>query len=192
MVGMFLLGAGMVLMDPFRKTSCETFSQVTTFASWFYPVCNFVLFCVVQASLLEYWAVPDFTTVCMEVAKFVLGVVLSNTVFYMGHWLLHRRCLYRFHAMHHLYIVPTPRAALYMHPLELFLGPLLTIGLPIVLLRPFRPVAYVTTLLAMIQAVRSHSSGPGFHQTHHATQRINLGFKNAVLDNLCGTHQCEP
>jgi sterol desaturase/sphingolipid hydroxylase (fatty acid hydroxylase superfamily) len=185
---LFLFGSGMVLVDPFSNTPyvSKTLSSVTPFASWFYPICNFAIYCLVQSSLLTYCTIAD-STVHVEFIKFMVGIAISNVVFYTGHSLLHRRAMYRFHAMHHAYITTTPRAALYMHPLELFIGPILTTALPILLLNPLRPIAYLATGCAIIQAVQSHSSKPGFHQTHHRTQRINLGFENAVFNKLCGT-----
>eukprot|EP01006_Ploeotia_vitrea_P029508 TRINITY_DN62038_c0_g1_i1.p1 TRINITY_DN62038_c0_g1~~TRINITY_DN62038_c0_g1_i1.p1 ORF type:complete len:289 (-),score=14.52 TRINITY_DN62038_c0_g1_i1:393-1259(-) len=136
---------------------------------------------------------PDTYTLFTSLMMFV---AVEETLFFYGHWLLHKPSLYpRIHKIHHEYKAPIALAAAYSHPVEMFvsnIGP--------VLIGPMLCGSHLYTLCGwMVFAIlgtQMHHSGyrfpwvvghePDFHDYHHEAFTCNFGLLG-VFDWLHGT-----
>ncbi|MFJ3789334.1 sterol desaturase family protein [Kitasatospora sp. NPDC090091] len=138
--------------------------------------------------------------------ELLVFALVMDGLMYGGHWLAHRRRLYRLaHEIHHGYPDPRPSTLFVLHPLEVlgfggtwtavlclcgeisaaalfgYIGLNLLFGLLGHLgVEPF-PVG------VRRRAVFRWVALPMFHAAHHADPAVNLGFYTTVWDRLFGT-----
>ncbi|GAA1395623.1 hypothetical protein GCM10009639_31030 [Kitasatospora putterlickiae] len=136
----------------------------------------------------------------------LLFSLVMDALMYGGHWLAHRRRLYRLaHELHHAYPDPRPATLFVLHPLEVlgFGGAWITVlwlwpGMSVLALSGYIGVNLVFGLLGHLGvepvparvrrlAVFRWVALPMFHAGHHADPAVNLGFYTTVWDRLFGT-----
>ncbi|MFF7452632.1 sterol desaturase family protein [Kitasatospora sp. NPDC008115] len=139
-------------------------------------------------------------------ADLLLFSLVMDALMYGGHWLAHRRRLYRLaHELHHGYPDPRPATLFVLHPLEVlgFGGAWITVlclwpGMSVLALSGYIGVNLVFGLLGHLGvepfparvrrlAVFRWVALPMFHAGHHADPAVNLGFYTTVWDRLFGT-----
>ena len=155
---------------------------------------------------------PFCITLAMPPAwKFALQVVavlmLFDFLYYLTHrFVFHGRMLRRVHALHHRALKPTYIDALYVHPLETFIGLVLFLGsIPLVALANAGPlnafaVAIATLVFTQVNTINhTYVNLPQFpfktlhwvtsiHAAHHVTMnRGNFATLTMFYDWLFGT-----
>ncbi|MET9401808.1 sterol desaturase family protein [Kitasatospora sp. NPDC002965] len=139
------------------------------------------------------------------VAELLLFSLVMDALMYAGHWLAHRRRLYRLaHELHHRYPDPRPSTLFVLHPLEVlgfggtWLAVLCLWEISALALAGYVVVNLVFGLLGHLGvepfpararrlAVFRWVALPMFHAGHHVDPGVNLGFYTTVWDRLFGT-----
>ncbi|MGW6913757.1 sterol desaturase family protein [Kitasatospora sp. NPDC054939] len=138
-------------------------------------------------------------------AELLLFTLLMDALMYAGHWIAHRRRLYRLaHEMHHRFPDPRPSTLFVLHPLEVlgfggtWLAVLCVWDLSIAAIGGYVALNLAFGLLGHLGvepfparvrrwAVFRWVALPMFHAGHHADPGVNLGFYTTVWDRLFGT-----
>ncbi|MFI6844603.1 sterol desaturase family protein [Kitasatospora sp. NPDC050467] len=138
-------------------------------------------------------------------ADLAVFTLVMDGLMYGGHWLTHRRRLYRLaHQLHHGYPDPRPATLFVLHPLEVlgfggtWLAVLCVREMSAVALLGYIGVNLVFGLLGHLGvepfparirrcAVFRWVALPMFHAGHHADPAVNLGFYTTLWDRLFGT-----
>ncbi|MFJ9517513.1 sterol desaturase family protein [Kitasatospora sp. NPDC101801] len=138
-------------------------------------------------------------------AELLLLTLLMDALMYGGHWLAHRRRLYRLvHETHHRFPEPGPATLFVLHPLEAlgfggtWLAVLCLWGMSVTAVGGYVVVNLVFGLLghlgvepfpARVRRWRLFRwvALPTFHAGHHADPGVNLGFYTTAWDRLFGT-----
>ncbi|MFE6751878.1 sterol desaturase family protein [Kitasatospora purpeofusca] len=139
-------------------------------------------------------------------ADLLLFSLVMDALMYGGHWLAHRRRLYRLaHELHHAYPDPRPATLFVLHPLEVlgFGGAWIAVlclwpGMSAAALAGYIGLNLVFGLLGHLGvepfpvrvrrlAVFRWVALPMFHVGHHHDPAVNLGFYTTVWDRLFGT-----
>ncbi|MEU6233907.1 sterol desaturase family protein [Kitasatospora sp. NPDC047058] len=138
-------------------------------------------------------------------ADLLVFTLVMDGLMYGGHWLAHRRRLYRLaHELHHGYPDPRPATLFVLHPLEVlgfggsWLAVLCVREMSAAALLAYIGVNLVFGLLGHLgvepfparvrrRAVFRWVALPMFHAGHHADPAVNLGFYTTVWDRLFGT-----
>ena len=159
--------------------------------------------CVIKNSLL-YSLLPGFLfgwyeatyvgtfSIIGMIIDLVLTLALAEIMFYFMHRLLHLPVLYSLiHKKHHQILAPIGFSALYMSPIDLYIGNLLPIFSPMYLLGMHPITMKIWLVVATVNTiVFSHSGFDGFanfHDAHHSCFNKNYGI-NLFMDRLLGTN----
>ena len=73
-------------------------------------------------------------TILNTCTDLVLSYFISDLFFYIAHWTLHNKHLYKYHATHHKLNAPIGMGAMYMSGIDLYFGNLIPIVLGPILL----------------------------------------------------------
>jgi sterol desaturase/sphingolipid hydroxylase (fatty acid hydroxylase superfamily) len=119
-----------------------------------------------------------------------LWVISTDFVFYTIHRALHTKYLYFIHRIHHTFNYTYGMGAIYAHPIELYLGNLLPVAVPMVIFRiPYRQCDIIVFFATMFTIIISHG---GYrmdltqgHLYHHLKYKCNYGLLK--MDGLLGT-----
>ncbi len=122
-----------------------------------------------------------------------LGVarILSEVFFYVSHRLLHTNMLYKFvHKLHHEITSPISISALYMSFYDLYMGNILPLYLPFVIMGSTPTLVLYWIVGSTISAVVGGHGGimllDTSHDDHHRLFKMNYGT-GLFMDWLCGT-----
>lgn len=131
----------------------------------------------------------------------LIGVVTNEIMFFYGHWLLHaNKFLYaQVHKVHHEFKAPCALAAVYCHPIELFISDFLPLGAAVALWTTNLYYGAVFTTFAVLGTqthhcgirwpwIAGHGHQPDFHDYHHEMFDCNYG-NIGFLDALHGTNR---
>ncbi|MDR3496023.1 MAG: sterol desaturase family protein [Ancalomicrobiaceae bacterium] len=135
-------------------------------------------------------------------ALFGLSLVLYDAWFYWGHRLMHSRRLYRFHALHHRSIVPTPWSNNSDTAVGTFVEQAYFLVVPFVLPLP-AALIILHKLYDQVTGMIGHAgheyfAAPTarfpwpmlcttFHDQHHGSFRYNFANTFSIWDRLMGT-----
>jgi sterol desaturase/sphingolipid hydroxylase (fatty acid hydroxylase superfamily) len=116
----------------------------------------------------------------------------ANIFFYIAHYLLHTKYLYKtIHHIHHQFIDPVVVGALYAHPIEHLFGNLLSFIVPLVVIGADFYTTMFMVFAATILTLTAHCDykfiGKNAHVAHHRKFLCNYGFGD-YLDKLLGTY----
>ncbi|MBC8068278.1 MAG: sterol desaturase family protein [Deltaproteobacteria bacterium] len=141
----------------------------------------------------------DSHGVAWMLASILLVLVVTETLVYWAHRLLHLRCFYRWlHVHHHRFRKVTPFVAVAFHPLDSFAQ-----AIPhhlCAFIMPLHVSVYLGSLaMVMLWSVVIHNR-VGFtrnwavndtlhHDAHHWFNKYNLGQYTTFWDRLCGTYR---
>jgi len=119
-------------------------------------------------------------------AKLAAFMLLLDTSFYWLHRLLHLKCFYKFHKLHHAATDPQPRDGIVASSLEIFLTGSLPFFGSVWLTRMHWRVYMYLLAVGLPFVLMAHSFLDKEHTSHHKDQRTNFG-NTRVWDYLCGT-----
>jgi sterol desaturase/sphingolipid hydroxylase (fatty acid hydroxylase superfamily) len=122
--------------------------------------------------------------------KVILFPFILDCAFYTFHRLLHTKYLYIFHKKHHELIDPVGIGAFYMSSIELYIGNILPVFIPVLLFGSNYYFLHIWTSFTIANAVYiSHSNTTNlsnFHDIHHKTFKYNYGL-DIFMDKLFNT-----
>lgn len=138
-----------------------------------------------------HWGAPTLLDV---VVAPVAAILLTDVMYWVWHRMLHTDLLWQIHRVHHH--VGAPRSAsdtYYEHPIDFFVGSLVTL-LPLAVL-PIHILGLLAAVLAQTLLGIAHHSGrdlPGLlgargHDLHHAGRAGNYAQNFGLVDHLFGT-----
>lgn len=129
---------------------------------------------------------------------YFISIIITDIVFYTGHYLLHSKYLYKYHKIHHEIINPISISALYVHPLDLYISNLTPISCSLLILNYN---IFTLQILIVIQILFTTLIGHGGyrklsedHYIHHAKFIYNYGICSYKLnmDHLMNTKYIKP
>lgn len=129
-----------------------------------------------------------------DMLKLLFMFILSDTMFYWSHRILHIPIIYRIvHKTHHEHTSPVAWSSFYVHPVELIVTWLFVFLVPALFVRihEITFTLYVTTLI--LSLVKSHCGiqmgrySAEHHDGHHESARGNYGSDLGFWDAICKT-----
>lgn len=124
----------------------------------------------------------------------MFAIVSTDVSMYICHRMLHLPCLYqRYHKLHHQISAPVGLSAVYMTPVDFYLGNILPITLPLLVLQTHIITLQIWLVLVTVNTIVLAHSGfkiADFHDKHHSTFIKNYGT-NIFMDVLMGTKYME-
>lgn len=125
------------------------------------------------------------------VIDLLISIPLIDIFFYVCHKMFHTKFLYQYHKKHHEIIAPVGISALYMSPLDLYLGNIIPSILPAYLLHYHPITVKILIFVAIINTIAAAHSGfkriSEFHDYHHSMFNYNFGI-DIFMDRLFGTY----
>lgn len=145
------------------------------------------LYCISYFTNL--WNV-DFSLFKMIYDIFI-SILASDFLFYFFHRLFHTKYLYKaIHKKHHEITAPIGISSVYSSIPEIYLGNLLPIFLPMILLSSHNITVnlwvIITTINTVVFSHSGYSALAGFHDLHHEKFNVNFGTIS-LSDRLFGT-----
>lgn len=148
---------------------------------------------------LRGWSAFAPTTWYIVLLQITAMALLTEVLFFSGHYWLHTKWLYRHvHKVHHRFRTPTVWSAQFAHPFEYIVGNILPISLPMVLIAPdvltlwnFGLLAVLNTQLVHSGYQLSFSPWAVCHDLHHYRVTVNYGSMG-LMDRLFGTRLRHP
>lgn len=133
----------------------------------------------------------SFFSIGKVLIELLIAVPLVDTFFYLLHRLFHHPALYkRFHKKHHEVTAPIGISALYMTSTDLYIGNILPVFLPMIILSASPITVSAWMIIATVNTVIMAHSGfvwlADFHDYHHKVFRRNYGT-NIFMDWLFDT-----
>lgn len=161
------------------------------------------LSCVIKNTLL-YPILPIFLFTWYEtteekqfdIIKCVLDIIftmiIADILFYTIHRVFHIPLLYKyFHKKHHQIVAPIGISAVYMTPVDLYIGNILPIYIPLLVLGAHPITTKIWIIITTVNTIIfAHSGFKGiadFHDGHHSLFNKNYGT-NLFMDKLFGTY----
>lgn len=134
-------------------------------------------------SIFDYWEL---------LINLPLALIMTDIFFYCAHRLLHIPPLYKlFHKKHHEIIAPIGLSAVYMTIIDLYIGNILPVYLPLFILKAHPITFKIWMILTTFNTVIFAHSGfvflAKFHDYHHSNFSKNYGA-NIFMDRLFGTY----
>ncbi|SNW62651.1 Fatty acid hydroxylase (C-5 sterol desaturase putative) [Orpheovirus IHUMI-LCC2] len=128
-----------------------------------------------------------------------LYIILSDTIMYWTHRILHIKSLYFLHNGHHVYHPITSFAAGAVDVTDTLFHGLPSTIIPFYILPFYEPLFTFILLFIQIWSIYIHSplaysinipfmSNNNIHYYHHQTSRHNYGIYTTIWDKLCGTY----
>jgi len=162
---------------------------------------------VFYVAFLPFCITLDTPPLWQVLVQIVAVLMLFDFLYYLTHrFLFHGKALRRIHALHHRALKPTYIDALYVHPLETFIGLVLFLGsIPLVAIANGGPlnapaVAIATLVFTQVNTINhTYVNLPHFpfktlhwvtsiHAAHHVTMnRGNFATLTMLYDWLFGT-----
>ena len=154
---------------------------------------NTLIFCIPGVAILAYFESQVQTpfTISRFLFDMITSLILTDILFYSAHKLFHLPFLYkRFHKKHHQIIAPIGFSAIYMTVPDLYIGSIIPVYLPLILLQahPLTISLWIVFTTANTVLI-SHSGFEGlsnFHDSHHLHFNKNFGI-NILMDKLFRT-----
>jgi methylsterol monooxygenase len=126
-------------------------------------------------------------------------IITNEICFFYGHWLFHANKFFygKIHKIHHEFKAPIALAAVYCHPIELFVSDFFPLGVGVISFNLNLYFGMVWVVFAVLGTqthhcgyrwpwIGSHGSQPDFHDYHH--EKFNCNYGNiGFLDALHGT-----
>jgi len=156
-------------------------------------LCN-TLLCTIPLSLIfgfyetAYTLDFVFRNLVMEI---VISRIFTEILFYGIHRIFHLKGLYQLiHKKHHEIIAPVGISAVYMTPIDFYIGNVLPIYLPMFILQAHPFTIKIWSIITIVNAVVSGHSGFKYisegHDYHHSLFNKNFGT-DLFMDRLFGT-----
>lgn len=160
------------------------------------------LSCVMQNTLL--YTIPAFIMAGHYISSYIIpfallksiwdifiGVILTEIFFYTSHAIFHNKYLYfKYHKKHHEITAPVGFSTLYMTVTDLYLGNIIPVYLPMVILNAHPYTIALWTFGTTFNAIAIAHSGFKYlsdnHDKHHKYFTKNFGL-NLFMDKLFGT-----
>lgn len=135
----------------------------------------------------------------LEFCEFVFMLLLSDTMFYWSHRILHIPIVYRIvHKTHHEHTSPIAWSSFYVHPVELIVTWLFVFLVPALFVRVHEITFTLYVTFLILSLVKSHCGvkigrySAAHHDAHHESARGNYGSDLGLWDFLCGTKIVDP
>jgi sterol desaturase/sphingolipid hydroxylase (fatty acid hydroxylase superfamily) len=133
-------------------------------------------------------------SVGLTLIKIFLIANLSNIFFYLSHYLLHTKLLFKLiHYKHHEFIEPIAVAAVYAHPLEHLVTNVLSFIIPFILIGTNYIAGIILVCIGTFITIHAHCTYTIFnmkneHLIHHKLFKYNYGF-GGYLDWFFNTYK---
>jgi len=118
--------------------------------------------------------------------------LLSDFFFYSCHRLFHLEYFYPYHKKHHEIHAPVGVTALYMHPIDLYIGNVIPLICPAVIIwvHPYTFLLwiFITIFNTVCVAHSGFKSISNYHDAHHSLFNKNYG-NNIYMDRIFGTYK---
>lgn len=116
--------------------------------------------------------------------------LLSDLAFYGFHKLLHHPQFYKYHKKHHEIRAPVGFASLYMSVVDMYIGNMFPVAMPMVLLSTPLPTCYLWVFIVLFDTIVFDHSGyktvSEHHDRHHRFFNCNYGT-TPLFDRLFGS-----
>lgn len=139
---------------------------------------------------MRVWGAPEWS----ELPVLILVMLWQKTSAYFLHRFLHTPYMYRWHKQHHAFVVPSPSATQYVHPVDGLLLSVIPDVVPVVLAGLRCSTACAWLGFWQVMAVCEHSCydvtwlpGSAHHAHHHLHNRGNYGSVFVPWDRWLGT-----
>jgi len=161
------------------------------------PLVGFNLFISIPMilSVLQnfYFLLNPFTF--RHILHIPISFLLVDFTFYTFHYLFHTKRkinLYKFHRIHHEIRTPVSITSLYLHPIDLLLGNILPLFLPILILRSSFIILCLWVFITITETTyRAHSGLKNWsedHDNHHKYFIYNYGSGLYLCDRVMQTY----
>ena len=122
----------------------------------------------------------------------IAAPILTDILFFFCHKLLHKPIIYKhFHKKHHEITAPIGMSAVYMTLTDLYIGNIVPVFLPLILLSSHSMTFTIWVAIVTINTIIFAHSGykyiADFHDIHHSHFKYNFGI-NLFMDKIMGTH----
>lgn len=149
-------------------------------------------FTVVQGFYDDFMKTNDGTVINI-LTELSVVYIFTDILFYFFHRILHIPKLYMlFHKKHHEIISPVGMSAIYMTIVDLYVGNIIPVYLPLYFVRASTLTTKIWLILTTVNTVFLAHSGfenlSDFHDKHHSLFNYNFGT-NFFMDRLCGTYK---
>ena len=130
-----------------------------------------------------------------EGIKFILILLVSDTMFYWTHRFMHIKWIYKYvHKLHHKHINPITFSAFYFHPYELLITWLFVFLFPITII-PLNHITFIFfQVFLLLSLIKSHSRininnkySSIHHELHHQKFNYNYGSDLGIWDKIMKT-----
>ena len=137
-----------------------------------------------------------FMHIPFTITKFICDIFITlvciDPLFYLSHRILHINILYKlFHKKHHEITKPVGMSALYTSVTEFYVGNILPIFLPLLLINAHPLTVKIWLIIILINTIIFAHSGykqlADFHDKHHKCFTKNYGT-DMFVDKLLGTY----
>jgi sterol desaturase/sphingolipid hydroxylase (fatty acid hydroxylase superfamily) len=132
--------------------------------------------------------VPD--TIYGYMTRVIISLLCGDLLFYTSHRLLHTRYFYKYHAQHHIYLVPQALAGVYAHWVEMIFSNYLSMVIPLSIISTPYPQMMILEFGAIAFSILQSHSGNNknliHHILHHKFANCNYSFL-FLTDYIFGT-----
>jgi sterol desaturase/sphingolipid hydroxylase (fatty acid hydroxylase superfamily) len=131
-------------------------------------------------------------TTLLVIIETLLMIAMNDVSFYISHYLLHTKYMYKYHKKHHEYIEPVVSSGYYFSTIEMIINVLSTLIIPYVI----GAHPYSFTLIVSLTALHVTMTHSGYktylfateeHETHHRYPNKNYGTY-LFMDKIFNTY----
>ena len=170
--------------------------NITDYNKCFTVVLFNTLFGIIPGLLTITWYIGNYSSPVFSFYKMITDLIISTLLvdvfFYSCHRLLHTKPAYKkFHKLHHKIKEPIGFGSLYSTLVELYVGNIIPVYLPLLLLSSHCITLYawiiITTLNTVILSHSGYKQLSRSHDLHHEKFNVNYGVLY-IMDKLFGTY----